>query len=245
MSKQNREQSRTERAAAVRAEAARKDRNRKVGLAVMIVVILGAVVAAGVWASNGSGTTAPTTHVAVAAGDGTVVVGKASAPVKVTIYEDFLCPYCRELEESTRDYLRQNAADGKVQVTYHPINLLTSTTYSARALNAWAAVLKHGTPQQALTLHDLFYDNQPYESDADSTTNADIAKLVARSGATDNAVTSALSVTDTAFLTAANQAMASANVTGTPTIYLNGKQLPAAAVSDLVSQIEKAVDAAS
>ena len=116
-----------------------------------------------------------------------------------------------------------------MQVTYHPINLLTDTTYSARALNAWAAVLKNGTPLQALTLHDLFYENQPYETNADSTTNADIAKLVTRSGATNSAVTSALSVTDTAFLTAAQQAMVTAKVTGTPTIYLNGRELPAAA----------------
>jgi protein-disulfide isomerase len=244
VSEQNRDQDPTE-PAAVRAEDARKERNRKVGLAAMVVVILGAVVAAGVWASNGSGTTAPTTHLVVIAGDGTVVVGKSTAPVKITIYEDFLCPHCRELEESTRDYLRLNAADGKVQVTYHPINLLTSSTYSARALNAWAAVLTKGTPQQALRLHDLLYDDQPDESAADGTTNADIAKLVARSGATNSAVTAALSVTDTAFLAAAQEAMVTAKVTDPPTIYLNGRELPTAAVSDLVSQIESAVDAAS
>ncbi|MCW2754633.1 MAG: oxidoreductase [Marmoricola sp.] len=230
---------------AVSAEQARQERNRNIGLIAMAVVLISAVVAAGAWYGSGSGTSPTPIHLTVAAGDGTVVVGKASAPVKVTIYEDFLCPSCKQLEDSTRDYLRENAASGTVQVTYHPINLLTATTYSARALNAWAAVLKNGTPRQALTLHDLFFENQPYATDADSTTNADIAKLVTRSGATGSAVTVALSTTDTGFLTAAQQAVVTAKVTGTPTIYLNGKELAAAPVADLVTEIENAVDAAS
>lgn len=245
MSAQQPDESRSERAAAARAQEARQNRNRKIGFGVMVPVILGAVVAAAVWTNDGSGATLPTVHNTVTTSEGAVVVGKASARVKITIYEDFLCADCRQLEESTRDYLRQNASDGTVQVTYHPVAVLTASTYSARALNAWAAVLLDGTPEQALRLHDLLYDNQPYANAADATTDADIAGLVARTGATSRAVTSALSTTDAAFLAAAHEAAVAAGVAGEPTVYLNGTKLPAGSVTDLVTRIENAVDAAS
>ncbi|MFL6158356.1 MAG: DsbA family protein, partial [Marmoricola sp.] len=161
MSTQNREQNRTAKAAAIRAEQARKERNRRIALIVGILVVLGAVVAAGAWYSSDSSAPADNTSVAVAAGDTSILVGSDSAPVKVVVYEDFLCPFCRELEDSTRDFLRENAAKGKVQVEYQPINLLQDYSYSLRSLNAWGAVLKNARPNVALKLHDLFYENQP------------------------------------------------------------------------------------
>ena len=164
MSKQGRELARTERAAAIRSAQARKERNRRVGVIAGIVVLLCAVVAGGTWYACGTGAkaTSGSHKVPVTAGATSLGVGDASAPVKVVIYEDFQCPYCRELESSTKDFLRENAAKGKVYVEYQPINLLSQLPYSEKALNAWAAVLKHASPQAALKLHDLFYEHQPY-----------------------------------------------------------------------------------
>jgi protein-disulfide isomerase len=240
MSTAGREQNRTERAAAVRAEQARKERNRRIALIAAIVVILGAIVAAGSWYSSGSSSEPPSATAPVRAGEGSILVGKASAPVKVVIYEDFLCPYCRELEDSTRDFLRENAAQGKVQVEYRPINLLTDYSYSARSLNAWAAVLAHGTPQQALELHDLLYEHQPYETASDNTSDADIAALVAKAGADNAKVEAALKVQDTAFFAAAQKAMVSAGIRGTPTVLIDGEQ-QTGSVQALVAAIEAAV----
>lgn len=245
MSKQNRDNTRTERAAAVRADQARKERNRRVALIIGIVVVLGAIVAGGAWYSTGGSSSNANTSTAatVAAGDGSVVMGADSAPVKVKVYEDFQCPYCRQLEDQTRDFLSENAAAGKVQVEYRPINLLSQAPYSAKAMNAFAAVLAHGTPAQALKLHNLLYENQPYESDSASVTDADIAKLVAKAGAKGTDVDTALTTTDTAFFAAAQKAMDDAQIQGTPTVLINGKQVQGAGVPQLVSQIEKAVQA--
>ena len=49
MSKQNRETGRTQRAAAIRAEQARKERNRRIAVVVGIVVALGAIVVVILW----------------------------------------------------------------------------------------------------------------------------------------------------------------------------------------------------
>lgn len=245
MSKRQRDLTRTEKAATIRAAQVRKERNRKAGLVVGIVVALGAIVAAGTWLGGGS--SSPTDHssVEVTAGSGSVIVGDDAAPVKVVIYEDFLCPYCRQLEASTRDFLRENAAKGKVQVEYRPINLLKDFSYSARSLNAWAAVLKYASPQAALELHDLLFEEQPYEQSSEATTDEDIAELVEEAGAGNAEVTAALGVRDEEFFAAAAQVMKTEGIAGTPTVVINGKVLSGLSVVQLRGQIESAVSSAS
>ena len=175
--------SRAERASTISAEQARKERNRRIALVAGIVVILGAIVAAGTWYSSGDSTPpAASSKVATTAGSGSVLAGPSTAPTKVVIYEDFQCPYCRQLEYATRDFLRESAAAGKVQVEYHPIDLLRST-YGERGMNAFAAVLAHSTPRAALKLHDLLYENQPYESASGSVSPSQILGFVKRAGA--------------------------------------------------------------
>jgi protein-disulfide isomerase len=244
MSKQSRDQGRTQRAAAIRAAQARKERNRRVALIAGIIVLLGAIVAAGAWYGGGGGSSKGTDNgtQAVSAGSTYLKVGSSKAPVKVVIYEDFLCPYCRELEASTRDFLRENADKGKVYVEYRPINLLRQYAYSAKALNAWAAVLKHASPEAALKLHNLFYDNQPYEQAADQVTDAQIAAWVKEAGGDNSDVRDAMATKDTSFFDATNAEMDKNNIQGTPTVIINGKELPITAVTQMTSQIETAVE---
>lgn len=241
MSQQNREQSRSERAAAVRAEQDRKERNRRIALIVAIVVALGAIVAGGAWYTSGGGSDDSGSGAAqVSVADGAVVVGPADAPVQVIVYEDFQCPYCRQLEDQTRDYLRENAAAGKVRIEYRPINLLAQLPYSERAMNAFAAVLTHSTPQAALKLHDLLFEHQPYESASASITDDDIAKLVAEAGGDNADVLAALGVKDTAFFAAAAQVMSTEGIQGTPTVQINGRPV-SGSVPEIVGAIEDAV----
>jgi len=245
MSKQSREQSRTERAAAVRAAQARKERNRRLALVAGIVVLLGAIVAAGAWYGGGGGSDASRSSKgaeSVVAGDASLKVGDPDAPVKVVVYEDFLCPYCRELEVSTRDFLRENADKGRVYVEYHPINLLRQYDYSAKAMNAWAAVLKHASPQDALELHNLFFDKQPYEQDADGHIG-DIEGWAKDVVGDNSKVLDAMKSQDTAFFATAQRAMTDDNINSTPTVFLNGKELPnTGGVPQMVSAIESAVE---
>jgi protein-disulfide isomerase len=243
MSKQRRDQGRTDRAAAVRAAQARKERTRRLAVVAGIIVLLGAIVAGGAWYAAGGDDIPATSGDAppVAAGAASLRMGDADAPVKIVIYEDFLCPFCRELENSTRDFLQENAEAGKVSVEYQPVNLLTSFEYSATAMNAWAAVLKHASPEAALRLHDILFDNQPYEQDSDDHID-DIAGWVDEVVGDDAAVQSAMGSTDTDFFDAAQQAMTAAKITGTPTVVINGQELPATSVVDMVKTIEAAVE---
>lgn len=247
MSKQKRELNRTEKAAAIQAAQARKQRNGRIALVAGILVILGAVVAAGTWASSDkkSTDTADYAGITSVAADSSIKLGPANAPVKVVIYEDFLCPYCRQLEQSTRDFLRENAAKGKVQVEYRPVNILTQSTYSARAMNTWAAVLKHAGPTAALKLHNLLFENQPYEQNADGTTDADIMALVKQAGGDNAEVIAAAKTQDTAFFTASAKGATEVGLTGTPTVLINGSKLDGLSVEQMVAAIEQRVSQGS
>lgn len=222
-------------------EHARRERNRRIAISAAIVAALAVVVAGGVWltsASGGQAVSPAPSSVGASVGDHSLVVGKPSAKVKVVVFEDFLCPYCRQLELSSRDFLRQDAAAGKVRVEYRPFQLLQDP-YSTRALNAWAAVLQHGTPAQALKLHDLLYDNQPFESAQNKPDVAALQKLARKAGVTDPKVLDAFGTEDTSFYRAVEQAASAANVQGTPTVLVNGKPLQGATIQALSDQLEQ------
>ena len=69
-------------------------------------------------------------------GDGIVIGG---GPATVDIYIDFLCPFCRQFEESSGAALDALAAAGESSLVYHPLGFLdrlSSTRYSSRAAAA-------------------------------------------------------------------------------------------------------------
>jgi protein-disulfide isomerase len=128
-----------------------------------------------------------------------------------------------------------------VFVEYQPIFLLKDEPYSAKALNAWAAVLQHSSPQAALKLHDLLYDNQPYEQNSGQVTDSQIAGWVKDAGGESSTVRSAMATKDSSFFAKVEQIMTDKNLESTPTIFIDGKELPVATVPQLVSEIEDAV----
>ena len=189
MSKKQREVGRAERAAAVRQATGRPTSDdRRVLITVAVLVVLAVIVTVGVLlgGSKEQPVEPPATRRWRPAADGqALVAGHATRRrTKVVVYEDFLCPYCREFESASRATLRAAAARGDAIVEYRPFHLLQDD-YSTRALTAWAAVLEHGTPEQALKFHDLLYENQPYEADADKPGVEDLVALAKKAGVTD------------------------------------------------------------
>ena len=117
----------------------------------MILVVLAVIVTAGVLL--GAGASAPSSAGASAAKVGAradgqaLVIGTNPKAPKVVVYEDFLCPYCREFESASRATLRDAAEKGTAVVEYRPFHLLQDD-YSTEALMAWSAVLEKGTPSR-------------------------------------------------------------------------------------------------
>jgi protein-disulfide isomerase len=240
MSKANRDQHRSERAAAIQAAQARTERNRRMALVGAVVVVLAVLAAAGFWYTSGSGGSKEgdvNQDLAASAGDHSLVVGgNDEAKVKVVVYEDFLCPYCREFEMASRDYLHEYADQGIAQVEYRPFHLLPDD-YSLRALKGFAAVLE-ADPATALKFHDVLFDEQPYEQAADKPDAGEIADWAADAGADASAVARAIESDDTSWADAADAAARKAGVQGTPTIFVNGDQLQGSSIADMSDNLE-------
>jgi protein-disulfide isomerase len=154
-----------------------------------------------------------------------VAIGEEDAPHTVVIYEDFLCPFCGELEQATKDDLSSLAADGKVRVEYRPFNLLSPRfgDYSIRATNAFAVVLDASGPEVAKTFHDLLFENQPPESDPDSVTDDELVEMAVEAGATEADVRDGIeNLAQQAWVEEATAEAQEAGVSGTPTILLDG-----------------------
>ena len=222
-------QSKSERAQALMKAQQRRERTRNllvVGAVVVAILIIAGVMLA---VTNNKDTTGQVASDAPANLTGTysVEVGKSSAPTTITLYEDLQCPICQQFESATGNAVQAGIADGKIKVDYHMVAFLdreTTTQYSSRALNAAMAVLSTAGPDAFLKFHTLAYDNQPGEGSAglpDST----LIQWAVQSGADEAKVTPL--ITSDAYhqwVVNATDQMSQDKVTGTPTIFINGKE---------------------
>ena len=81
----------------------------------------------------------------------------------MAIYEDFLCPFCGEFEESSARPLTAGVEAGRVTVDYRPIAFLdASRRLLARAPTRSPSCSTPPAPDVA-KFHDLLFANQPDE----------------------------------------------------------------------------------
>jgi protein-disulfide isomerase len=223
MSKKNRDTDRAARAAAAMAEQRRQEARRRNLMVGGVVVAILVVVAVGYFVSRSLDTTTDVSAPAAGSEFG-LTIGPDDAPHEVIIYEDFLCPFCGELEAASREDLAQLAADGKVQVEYRPFNLLSQAgDYSARSAGAFSIVLDKSGADVAKKFHDLLYENQPSET-GPFPDNAALVKLAVQAGATEADVQGPIENEEGAdWVDRATKAADKAGVSGTPTVLLDGK----------------------
>ncbi|MFE4970855.1 DsbA family protein [Kitasatospora sp. NPDC056651] len=227
----------TERMRSARAQAERSDRIRRrvvVGGASVAVLALAAGVAFAVGGSSGSGSTAANGPLVVPANatgtDGTVITyGKADAPHTLEVYEDFRCPFCEQLETTTGKALQQLADDGTYKIEYHLATFLDNNLGgkgSRTALAAAGAALNEGV-DKFKAFHDVLYANQPDER---SDSFGDVNHVLDLAGQVPGLKTDAFvkAVQDGTYVPWAAKVNAEFNksdVTGTPTVKLDGRKL--------------------
>lgn len=222
---------RQERAAQAAAQAAaqRKQQRKRTLIAVSgVVVAMVIIIGGGVWLGQrgGGGDDSSASGAATTAGASKygVTIGKPSAPHKVVIYEDFLCPYCGALEKTSHEKLAQLADQGKVYVDYRPFVLLSADgPYSELAANAFAVVQKASGDAVAKKFHDLLYANQPSET-GPFPEASDLVKLAVQAGAKESAVSKGITGNaEKSWTEGATKQADAAGVQGTPTIFLDGQ----------------------
>ena len=232
------------RAAEQRARARERRRRQAVVGGVVAAVVVVAVVAVIVVQSARTSSSPDAAVPANTVDGGTAfAVGPADAPVTVDVYEDFLCPACRQFEATTGDTLAALAADGTAQVRYHPIAILdraSTDDYSTRALNAAAVVGDAAGTEAFLAFHDALFAEQPGEG-GPGLTDEGLGELAAEAGASGADVEEA--ITGLAYedwTREVTDAASRAGVTGTPTVLVDGAILQDRTPAGLRAAVEAA-----
>lgn len=203
-----------------RQRAAERRRNVLVVGAVVLAMIL--VIGAGFLVNRLRDSSQDISAAPAGSTDHGVAIGDPDAPHQVVIYEDFLCPYCGQLEAASGDDLARLADEGRVYVDYRPFDLLR-TDYSVDAVNAFAVVLDAAGAEVAKTFHDELYADQPAEGGPYPDTDWFVAKAV-EAGATEGDVRPGIEDgAQEQWVVDATSAAADAGVTSTPTVLLDGR----------------------
>ena len=244
LSNKDKQQLRAERAAAALKERQRRERRRQVLTLVGVVAAIALIITGGFVINSMRD---PSKDVAAAAGGlGSkygLTVGADSAPHKVVVYEDFLCPICGEFEKAGHEELAQLAADGKVQIEYRPFILLSRLgPYSARSTMVWSLVLQQDGDDVAKKYHDLLFQNQPSE-EGPFPSVADLVTLAGQAGADTTKLQSAIDAdAGIDWPVAATKAATKAGVNSTPTVILDGTPFTSGRTpDDLAANLIKAV----
>lgn len=238
-----------EKALELRLEAEKSQRRRR-GLAVVsaVVAVLVVVVGIGVVVQSAR---SKAQEVAAAGTpknlvDGGVLVGRDTAPVTVTLYEDFQCPACKDFETAAGQQLASWVADGTVKLDYRPIAILdraSSTRYSTRSLNAAAAVVST-SPAAFQKFHDLLYAEQPAEGSA-GLPDSRLVELAGQAGADSAAVSRALADKQyEGWAATVTDESSKAGVVQTPTVKVNGTELKQPTLENLTAAVDAAKKAA-
>lgn len=240
-----------ERAAAVRREQERAERRRRslvIGGVVAVVLTLLLGIGYAVQSSRdstGQVASAPSGVVEEYA----VPRGDPDAPVTVTVFEDFMCPFCGDLEEASSELLTDRVEAGDVQVHYRVVAWLNrfseGSDYSTRAMNAVGVVLDTAGQDAAARMHDLLFEEQPEEG-TEGLTDDRLVELAVEAGADEEAV--AGPIRDRKFEQWTENASDEASKDGvaqTPTVLVDGEVVEFETIDELVERMDAAIRAAS
>ena len=214
-------------------------RSRRLLFILVALGVVSAVIAGVVIFSSGGSTAPPEDPEAKLRTSGeSLTVGSADAPMKVVVYEDFGSRQSRDFETASRDFLRVEAAQGKVHVEYRPFSLADG--YSRQALEAWAAVLDGGTPKQALAFHDELFDRQPASGSA-APAASDLEAWAVDAGVDKGLASDALERSDPDFVEAARRSARAAEVETAPTVLVDGKPFGSGNGVELADQLQRKI----
>jgi protein-disulfide isomerase len=215
---------------------------------IIIVVLLVSVIGIGVQAGRAKvSNVVPGTNATAADG---IVFGKKAAAT-VDVYEDFGCPNCKQFEADARAQLEKDVRANLAQVRYHPIAILdrgSPNRYSTRAANA-AICVSDVSVDAFVAYHDLLYGSsggasvQPTEGTA-GPGNAKLTSLAKQAGVPAAKTTTVsdciLNETYTPLVQQLTEKASEAGVSGTPTIFVNGRKLADHKAATLFSAITAA-----
>ncbi|MFD5091417.1 DsbA family protein [Amycolatopsis thailandensis] len=178
------------------------DKKKVVAITVAVIVLAALVIGGVIWTTSSKNSTEGK-DIAVPTGtwapgvvekrDGAVVsAGKPGAAKTIDVYADFLCPICKQFEETFKDKLHEQVNNGTLTIRYHMLPMLNQRSdppgYSMDSANASLAAADAG---KFLAFHDALFKDQPQEG-ARGFDKAQLIKLGQDVGITDPAFVTAI-----------------------------------------------------
>jgi protein-disulfide isomerase len=227
----------------------RRDLFVRIGLTAIVAIV--AVVLVGYIVLNGKSKPASGEAKAVRVASSKLITKEDKQPkVVLGLYEDFLCPVCRGFEAAFGPTVKQLIDSGAVATDYYMVAILDSSAtknYSSRAsAAAYCVADADTTPNKEVfsRFHAALYAQQPSETGTSFPDNKALIETARQAGAGGNVPDC---INSGRYLPLAEGLAGATNVTGTPTIRINGDDFPIsgpngpAKPADLVAKVKAIV----
>jgi len=203
-----------------------------IGAVIALVVVLAVVVAIVIGNNSKSGSSvAQSVPAGVVGGTGGgILVNGTSKPNAPTldVYADYQCPICGKFEKQFGPSIVALAKAGQIKYVAHMMTFLDinlKNDSSARATNAAACAADAG---KFIEYHSAIFAAQPVQEGA-GYTDAQLTEFATTAGITGPALTTWQKCTTSGqhnqYVADVETASGKAGVTGTPTVFLNGKDI--------------------
>jgi protein-disulfide isomerase len=212
-----------------------------IGAVIAVLVVLAVVVAIVIGNNSKAGSStaaAQTVPAGVVGGTGGGILvspatSKGTVPAKsnaptLDVFEDFQCPSCGQLEKAMGSTFADLAKAGEVKLVVHTLSFLDDNLKndsSKRSANAVACAADAG---QFLPYHAAVFAAQP-ANEGDGYTDAQLTEFATTAGITGPALATWQKCTTSGqhnqYVADVATAAAKAEVNGTPTVKLNGKDI--------------------
>lgn len=222
-------------------KASDRNRNRavQIGLTAIVVIFAVALVAYIVLSADEKPTAGEAESIRVASAQLIKKDGTDEPKAVLALYEDFLCPACRNFEQQFGPTVAKLIDSGAVAADYYMVSILDrqGDGYSTRAANA-AYCVAGDSIEAFRRFHAALYAQQPEEGVGPFPDNAQLAEVARQAGAGGevpeciNKETNADMVSGLA---------AATEVNSTPTIRINGEDYKPSTPDALIAKIEEIV----
>ncbi len=226
------------RAAQLAAEKRKERMIRILGGAVVLIIVVGIIgLAVAQSRSNSSSQTLPDPNPSAALPTGVdpqtygYVVGSATSGVpQVQVWEDFQCPACQSFEQSGAATALIAAAEaGEIGLQFRPAVFLDArlgNNSSLLATNAWGCAADAG---KGVEYHSAVFANQP-TSEGVGYNESQLVEIGQEVGISGDALPTfeqcVYNLNYAGWVANSQQAFSEGEVSGTPSIYVNGQELP-------------------
>lgn len=216
----------------------------QVGLTAIVIMVAVALVVYIVTSGEEKSSSGEAKSVRVASSTLITKDGTTEPKAVLGLYEDFLCPVCNRFEQQFGPTITNLVDTGAIAADYYMVAILdrpTNQNYSSRASAAAYCVADEDTTpdkQAFRRFHAALYAQQPSESGTTFPTNDQLIETARQAGTAGEAPEC---INDGRYLDMATGLAAATNVTGTPTIRINGEDYTPTTPDALIAKIKEIV----